>query len=237
MRTPVTRAFILASSLLMIHQVAEAQFINSHDLQQDPVRLKVCMTRAKVSVVGEFEINVKYVDLIKQMNPDATFVISNDGLTECGMNPGSGKYSPLSTTGENWGWHFIRPERFKPGLGTAEGQAMAIKACGEAAKTKLNRPNFDHYSFFMPREVRSGGTRYTSKQAAIMAKGEFHLVDDRDLPVAPYDIEVNGTEFYKTGDIDLTGISVLCLFSPMLEIKAVKTMSVRESPVPRGKAK
>ena len=50
-------------------------------------------------------------------------------------------------------------------------------------------------------------------------------MDDSALPVAPYDIEVNGTEFYQTGGIDLTGISVLCLFDPMLQIKAVKTMN------------
>ncbi len=233
----MTRALIIAFSLLMIHQVAGAQFINSRELQQDPMKLKMCLARAKVSTVGEFEINVKYVDLIKQINPDATFVISNDGLTECGMNEGSGKYSPLSTTGENWGWHFIRPEQFKPGLGSVEGQAMAIRACGEAAKAKLNRPNFDHYSFFMPREIPRAVTHYNARQAANLAKGEFHFVDDRDLPVAPYDIEVNGTEFYKTGGIDLTGTSVLCLFSPMLEIKAVKTKNVKESASPRGKGK
>jgi hypothetical protein len=153
------------------------------------------------------------------------------------MNNGTGKYGPLSTGGENWGWHFIRPPQFKPGLGSAEGQTMAIKACGEAARTRLNRPNFDHYSFFMPEEIPRVVTHYTAQQAKNMAEGEFHMVDDRDLPVAPYDIEVKGTEFYKTGGIDLTGVSVLCLFNPMLEIKAVKTMNVRESPPPSGKAR
>ena len=59
-----------------------------------------------------------------------------------------------------------------------------------------------------------------------MAKGQFHMVTDGGLSVAPYDIEVNGTEFYKTGGMDLTGVSVLCLFSPMMEIKAIKTMDV-----------
>ena len=33
-----------------------------------------------------------------------------------------------------------------------------------------------------------------------MAKGQFHMVTDGGLSVAPYDIEVNGTEFYKPGD-------------------------------------
>ncbi|HEY6767428.1 MAG TPA: hypothetical protein VI386_21925 [Candidatus Sulfotelmatobacter sp.] len=195
------------------------------------------MARADVSEVGEFEINVKYIDRMKQMNPDVTFVISGNGLAACGMNSGTGKYGPIVTTGENWGWHFIRPQQFKPSLGSPEGQAIAVKACGEAAKTKLNRPNFDHYSFFMPREIPRVVTHYTAQQAKNMAEGEFHMVDDRDLPVAPYDIEVQGTEFYKTGGIDLTGVSVLCLFNAMLEIKAVKTMDVKEAPSPSRKAK
>ena len=93
----MTRVLILAGSLLMLLQVAEGQFINSRDLQQDSEKLKVCMTRAKVTKVGEFEINPKYIERVHQYNPDATFVISNDGLTECGMNGGTCKYSPLAT--------------------------------------------------------------------------------------------------------------------------------------------
>jgi len=69
------------------------------------------------------------------------------------------------------GWHLIRPQQFKPGIGTPEGQTIAIKACGEAAKAKLDRPNFDHYSFFMPREMPRVVTHYTPQQAANMAKG------------------------------------------------------------------
>ena len=232
----MTRVLILAGSLLMLQQEAQGQFIDSRDLQQDSEKLKVCMTRAKVTKVGEFEINPKYIERVHQYNPDATFVISNDGLTECGMNGGTGKYSPLSTTGENWGWHFIRPQQFKPGIGTPEGQTIAIKACGEAAKAKLHRPNFDHYSFFMPREMPRGVTHYTPQQAANMAKGQFHMVTDGGLSVAPYDIEVNGTEFYKTGGMDLTGVSVLCLFSPMMEIKAIKTMDVKDAASPKRKS-
>jgi hypothetical protein len=222
------RALIVVASLLMVHQAAVAQWINSRDFKQDPLKLKVCMSRAKVSEVGEFEINMEYVELIRKSDPDATFLISSGSLTECAMNEGTGKYSPLSWTGENWGWHFIRPQQFKPGIGTPEGQAIAIKACGEAAKAKLDRPNFDHYSFFMPREIL-GATHWTAQQAANMAKGEFPSLDDRGLPVAPYDIEVDGSEFYKTAGIDLKAVSVLCLFSPMLEIKAVKTMDVKAS--------
>jgi hypothetical protein len=181
----MSKVFAVAAALLVTHPAVMGQFINSRDLQQDPVKLKVCMARANVSEVGEFEINVKYIDRMKQMNPDVTFVISDNGLTECGMNPGTGKYGPLLNTLENWGWHFIKPQQFKPGLGSPEGQDAAVKACGEAAKTKLNRPNFDHYSFFMPREIPRVVTHYTAQQAKNMAEGEFQMVDDRDLPVAP----------------------------------------------------
>jgi hypothetical protein len=84
----------------------------------------------------------------------------------------------------------------------------------------------------MPRVV----THYTPQQAANMAKGQFHMVTDGGLSVAPYDIEVNGTEFYKTGGMDLTGVSVLCLFSPMMEIKAIKTMDANDAAPPKRKS-
>ncbi len=126
------------------------------------------------------------------------------------MNTGSGKHGPLSSTGEDLGWHLIRPPQFKPGLATSEGENMAIKACGEAAKTKLNKPNFDHYSFFMPREVM-GPSPYTTQQDANLWRGEFHTLTDRGLSVGAYDIEVNGTEFYRDGSLDLTGVSVSSL--------------------------
>ncbi len=68
----MTRVLILAGSLLMLQPVAEGQFINSRDLQQDSEKLRVCMTRAKVTEVGEFEINLKYIERVHQYNPDAT---------------------------------------------------------------------------------------------------------------------------------------------------------------------
>jgi hypothetical protein len=70
----MSRVFVVAAILLTIQQAAVGQFINSRDLQQDPVKLKVCMARAEVSAVGEFEINMKYIDLTRKMNPDATLV-------------------------------------------------------------------------------------------------------------------------------------------------------------------
>ena len=234
MQIQFLRASLVFAGLLGICQFAVAQFVNSRDLKQDPLKLKVCMARAKVSSVGEFEINMKYVELVRQTDPDATFVIADGGLTECIMNAGTGKYGPFSNSGENWGWRFIKPAQFKPGYASHEGQEIEIKACGEAAKSKLNRPNFDHYSFFIPREVPRVVVHYTAQQAANMAKGDLPLLDDRGLPVAPYDIEINGTEFYKTGGVDLEGVPVLCLFSPMLEMKAVKTMNSRQS-APAGK--
>jgi hypothetical protein len=44
---------------------------------------------------------------------------------------------------------------------------------------------------------------------------------------------INGTEFYTTGGVDLAGVPVLCLFSPMLEIKAVKTMDSKKAVAPK----
>jgi hypothetical protein len=227
--TAPTNAFVVGVVLVLGQQIASGQFINSRDLKQDPDRLKVCMARAGVTKVGEFEISLQYIERVRQYNPDATFVLSRGTLAECGMNNGSGKYEPLSWGGENWGWHLIRPAQFKPGLATPEGQNMAVKACGEAAKARLNRPNFDHYAFFMAREV-GGPSGYTAQQEANLWRGDLHTLTDRGLTVAPYDIEINGTEFYKNGGLDLTGVSVLCLFSPMLEVKAIKTKDVNDSP-------
>jgi hypothetical protein len=194
------------------------------------------MERTHVTKVGKFEISPKYIERVRQDFPDVTFVLDGDWLVDCTMNPGTGKYGPLAHTGENWGWHLIRPDQFKPGLATVEGQNMAIRACGEAAKAKLNRPNFDHYSFSMPREVGRGGMHYTSQQEANLLKGTMPMITDRSLQVNAYDIEINGTEFYKSGGLDLTGVSVLCLFSPMLEIKEIKTMDIRDKP-PSKKAR
>jgi len=230
----ISKALIVGAVFVLGQQIASGQFINSRDLKQDPDKLKVCMARAGVTEVGEFEISLQYIERVRQYNPDVTFVISHGALAECGMNTGTGKYGPLVWGGENWGWHFIRPAQFKPGLSTPEGENMAIKACGEAAKARLNRANFDHYAFFMPREV-GGPSHYTAQQEANLWRGQFHTLTDRGLSVAPYDIEVNGTEFYKNGGLDLTGVSVLCLFSPMLEIKAIKTMDVKDSPPPAAK--
>jgi len=190
MKILLLRALFVFAGLLGIRQMAIAQFINSRDLKQDPLKLKVCMARAKVSSVGDFEINVKYVELVRQTDPDATFVIADGGLTECILNAGTGKYGPFSNSGENWGWHFIKPAQFKPGYSSAEGIEILTKTCGEAAKSKVNRPNFDHYSFFIPEEVPRVVVHYTAQQAANIAKGPMPRVDDRGLPVAPYDIEI-----------------------------------------------
>lgn len=97
-----------------------------------------------------------------------------------------------------------RPEEFKPGLATLEGQSFVTKACGDAVVAKLNRPNFDHYSFFMPREV-DGAAHYKPQQEANLWRGQFRLTDRR-MPVARYDIEANGTAFYKNSSLDLTGV-------------------------------
>jgi hypothetical protein len=229
----LTKAFVASAVLVLGQQIASGQFINSHDLKQDPEKLKVCMARAGVTKVGEFEISLQYIERSRRDNPDITFVLSHGALAECGMNTGTGKYGPLVWGGENWGWHLIRPAQFKPGLSTSAGENMAIKACGEAAKAKLNRPNFDHYAFFGPREV-AGPSHDTAQQEANLWRAQ-HMLTDRGLSVAPYDIEVNGSEFYKNGGLDLTGVSVLCLFTPMLEIKAIKTMDVKDSPLPTAK--
>jgi hypothetical protein len=221
------KALFLGVVLMVGYKTALCQFINSRDLPQDPEKLKVCMVRTGVREVGDFEISAKYITDVRQYNPDVTFVISRDSLVECGMNGGTGKYGPLSYSGENWGWHFIRPAQFKPGIGSPEGQAMAFKACGEAAETKLNRPDFDHYAFFTPREMPRVVTHYTPQQESNLARSEFHMLTDRGLDVAPFDIEVNGSLFYKNGGMDLSSVSVLCLFNPMLEIKAIKTKDIK----------
>src|SRR5579863_2093483 len=113
----ITKAFVVGAVLVLGQQIASGQFINSRDLKQDPDKLKVCMARAGVKEVGEFEISLQYIERTRQHNPVATFFLAGSGLAECGMNTGTGKYGVLVVSGEVEGWwHLIRPAQFKPGL-------------------------------------------------------------------------------------------------------------------------
>ena len=41
------------------------------------------------------------------------------------------------------------------------------------------------------------------------------------VPVSSYDVEVTGLAYFKTSGIDLLMLEFACLYSPMLELKAV----------------
>jgi hypothetical protein len=42
------------------------------------------------------------------------------------------------------------------------------------------------------------------------------------ITVERFDVVTTGTAIYKTGGIDMDAIDFTCLFSPMLEVKAVE---------------
>jgi TonB family protein len=85
---------------------AQDQFIRSRDLRQDPARLQVCMERVGVKEVGDFEINAEY---LRRLGTQATFVLQEGELVQCGLRDRTGKYDWVSRSFENWYWHTIRP--------------------------------------------------------------------------------------------------------------------------------
>ena len=87
---------------------------------------------------------------------------------------------------------------------------MAGNACLKAAATQINRPNFDHSVYSTVVEVALGRPRY---HPGVVIAGKS---------AERYDIAVEGTSFYRSSGPDLDAIKFTCLFSPMLELKAVR---------------
>lgn len=186
---------------------SNAEMVESTTLGNDPVKERLCESRANMGKTVPFFIDSRYVENVRRSRPDVTFIAVDRGqLIECALNAGSGEYGPASFSPEQSFWHLVKPEQFKPGMNTDEGRAMAARACLEAIPDKINRPNFHHIV-------------HTSITEAGVTIGK--LVGA--ARVERYDILVTGRSFYSQGaGPDLASVEFTCLMSPMLAMKGIQ---------------
>lgn len=206
------RWLLVGVSLLLFSGTTTAQMVRNDAIRNDPAKERLCASRANGKTVP-FEIDAGYVARARSLHPDATF-IAIDGmspqLVECYLREGTGRYEPDSYSPEQSFWHLIKPKQFEPGINTSKGISMAANVCIEAARTKINRPNFDHSVYSAVVEVNIGGPKY-HPGAQIAGKNAER-----------YDIAVEGSSFYSSSGPDLTAIKFTCLLSPTLELKAIQ---------------
>ena len=217
--------FILAAISLQ----CGAQMIRSDALQQDTAKLNLCIDRARhghsLSIGDQdlvlFEIDAGFVERIRKDTPDVTFFATATALYECEV-AGNGLYSPAFSSGENWYWHVIRPPGFQPAINTVDGSRLAANTCLKDVPQHADIPAFDHAGYFGAQDIGYISPKVTSKPNRLRVAG---------VPVSSYDVEVTGVAYFKTPTIDLLMLEYVCLYSPMLELKAVGWR--RDAPGPR----
>jgi hypothetical protein len=203
--------------------------IRSDALQQDAAKLHLCIDRARhgqsLSIGDQdlvpFEIDARYVERIRKDTPDVTFFATATALYECEV-AGNGLYSPAVSSGENWFWHVIRPPGFQPSINTIPGSRLAANTCLKDVPQHADIPAFDHAGYFGAQDIG-----YISQKAV----GKPNSPKVAGVPVSSYDVEVTGVAYFKTATIDLLMLDYVCLYSPMLELKAVGWR--RDAPGPR----
>ena len=213
------RSFVvIAGSMVFASIAANAQMVSNSAVQNDSAKEALCAKRAKVKNPVPFLIDQNYVNSIRAIHPEATF-IAEDGilpeLIECHVSEETGVYELVSLSSEeNSYWHLVRPEQFAPGIHTAAGQVQADDVCFKAAREKVNRDGFDH-SFGYTTDVNE----ITLNAAPWYQPG----VKVAGMKAERYDVSVLAELFYKSSGPDLTAFQVSCLLSPTLEVKAVQT--------------
>lgn len=211
------KKLIVISILLLTSGFASADMVLNNSINNDPVKEKICASRAKGKTVP-FEIDSDYVARIRSLYPDATFIAVNGQLIECHLREGSGRFEVDSFTPEGNFWQLIKPKQFKPSVRTQEGQSIAFKICSESYLSKSNKKGFDHSVISSITEgsfVEIGVPKYKSK---IKSKDTFVA----GKKVERYDVVIQGKAFYKPANPDLTTVNFVCLLSPMFEVKAVQ---------------
>jgi hypothetical protein len=193
----------------LLAETSTGQMIRNDSIGNDPAKERVCALRAGVSLgksrTVPFEIDSSYVARSRSLHPDATFIAIGGQLVECFLRAGTGRYEPDSFSPEQGYWHLIKPKQFQPGYATNEGERVASSVCLKAASSKTDRPDYDHSSYFGPIEGPRRG------RAVVAGK-----------KIERYDIVLNGTLFFRSGNLDLAATSFTCLLSPMLEFKAIQ---------------
>jgi hypothetical protein len=188
--------------------------IRSDALQQDTAKLNLCIERARPTIGDQdlvpFEIDAGYLARARKDNPTVTFFATPGELHEC--MAGYGLYREVSISIESWYWHVIRPPAFQPPINTDAGSLLAAKTCLKDVPQHADLSAFDHAGYFTAHDIG-----YLSPRA--MAKPTRPTIGG--VPVSSYDVEVLGVAYFKTSGIDLLVLEFTCLYSPMLELKAV----------------
>lgn len=199
--------------------ISYAQMIRSDALEQDTAKLNLCIDRSRHGVslaIGDqdlvpFEIDAGYLARAKKENPNVTFFATPSALYECKV-AGNGLYSAASSDGENWFWHVVRPPSFQPSINTDDGAHLAANTCLRDVPKHADLQPFDHAGYFTAHDVGYLSPRLTAKPTRPTVG---------DVPISSYDVEVDGVAYFKTSGIDLLMLEFTCLYSPMLELKAV----------------
>lgn len=224
------KKLLLVCFFLLWSGIANAEMILNSSIGNDPDKEKLCASRALRTLKGKvvpFEIDSEYINRSRRDHPDVTFVAIDDGmspqLVECHLNPGTGRYEPVSffteqpgyeraPKGSLWSFHTIRPKGFDPGINTDAGRQMAAKICMKAVQDRSEPNGFDHivYNAVIEVPLRASGTAIRAGTSIGGKKAQR------------YDIVVKGTSFYASSNPDLIAVAYTCLLSPILEVKAIE---------------
>jgi len=230
---------LLMSFSIIASATDSGQMVSSTSIVNNPDKEKLCISRiqdlqAKAGFpkgkIVPFLIDSGRAAWIRQQDPDEILVAIDDGesiakLITCSLNSKTGQYGPTSIENASsivkW-WQPIRPKNL---LETQEGKEKAGSVCSEAAKSEVNREGFNSWSWDNnPKEVYEPKPSYWF---------EGNSVDGKSFN--RYDVLVRGTLFYNVPDeTELYRVSVLCLLSPTLDVKAIY---VRDLGLPRKKLK
>ncbi len=203
--------------------------IHSDAIGNDPAKEQVCRERTQASGDSKgaklvpFEIDKDYVEKVRNPrlggNPGVTFIAIEEAsgvhlLIQCDVL-GSGKYGPVWVRNEDSTpalWRLPnKPKQFSPGIHTLAGRAIAMMRCIDAAVAKIDHPNYDHTSGGGIEEV--GATKTSRYSTGLLIAG---------VKAEQYDVIVSGTAMYKSAGPDMEAVPMVCLFSPMLEVKAIQ---------------
>jgi hypothetical protein len=212
---------VLVFVFVVFASTGYSQMVSSDQLKQDPAMLKLCIDRSRQSQsfgIGSaelipFAIDKKFVERERQQYPDITFFASTRGLVECTVT-GTGKYGPLiiDSGGGVWKSMVPMPPMFKPSIETAQGSTIAGKECISELPAHSDLANFDHALFTRVYSVGYLGAKSTDSYNPSTIAG---------TRVESCDVIVNGSAYFKAKSVDQTMLLYACLYSPMLELKAV----------------
>jgi hypothetical protein len=229
------RLTICAFALCLSINFGKAEMVRNDAIGNDPAKEQLCIERAKTNKslgpvkIVPFEIDRDYVSRSRSPkfggNPDVVFIavetaIGTSYLATCDINGGTGRYEPGFYTSENNLWHLIKPKQFQPGIDTPQGALIAVNRCMDAGVAKINRLNFDH----------SVSDHHVVQ---VQGKGKVRFPEGtliEGVPAERYDVVVTGTALYKSIGPDMAAVDFTCLFSPVLEVKAIQIISTNKQP-------